>query len=160
MQWQLVTGHNAKQVPDGDRSTSRQRKNVQPVHVSEWYWVHQPCTVRTTLDPAHCPEERHRERSKQQTDHHQPGQLWSGLWQKTGCRTELRHGRQTTCCAETINQFTTINFQVIVVNKRGYVRGWICTKYIPSRTDIAKQVFVEKQMFTGKMNVELIKRIM
>ena len=53
---------------------------------------------------------------------------------------------------EQVSQFRYLGS---LISEDGY-----CIKQIGSRTEMAKKVFMEKKLFTGKMNLELKKRIM
>ena len=54
-----------------------------------------------------------------------------------------------------VEQVSQIRYLGNSVSEDGY-----CTKEIRSRIETVKKVFMEKELFTGKMNVELKKRIM
>jgi len=54
-----------------------------------------------------------------------------------------------------VEQVSQFRYLGSLISEDGY-----CMKQIGSRTEMAKKVFMEKKLFTGKMNLELKKRIM
>ena len=54
-----------------------------------------------------------------------------------------------------VEQVSQFRYVGSLISEDGY-----CTKEIRSRIETVKKVFMEKELFTGKMNVELKKRIM
>jgi len=56
---------------------------------------------------------------------------------------------------EQVEQVSQLRYLGSLISEDGY-----CTKEIQSRTEMAKKEFMEKKkLFTGKMNLELKKRI-